>query len=318
MTDRPAVLIMQRHLGPITAFLQGSYDVYRFWEHPPAEAAPLVRAMVVAGEFELEKQVIETLPNLGLIACFTSGYDRIDVAWAEARGLSLSHAPGVNHEEVADFALGQMLAVRREIVAGDRALRAGLWSVGQKTLNRAMRGQKVGIVGLGAIGEALAQRCQALNMEVRWWGPREKPQSPWTRANSLIDLASWADNLVIACRVDETNVSMVSREIIHAVGPGGLIVNVARGQVIDEPGLIEALKSGALGFAALDVFTEEPTRPELWADVPNTVLTPHNAGATTDSVQRMLLLLMQNLAAYFVGEPLVTPIPGRGGATAGD
>src|SRR4051812_17454939 len=108
MTDKPAVLIMQRHLAPLTAFLEGTYTVHRFWEGPPVEAAQAIEAMIVAGEFELDKHLIESLPKLGLIACFTSGYDRVDVAWARDRGLKLSHAPGVNHEEVADHALAML------------------------------------------------------------------------------------------------------------------------------------------------------------------------------------------------------------------
>lgn len=308
MTEKPAVLIMQRHLAPLTAFLEGQYDVYRFWEGPPPEAAQAIRVMVVAGEFELDKRLIESLPRLGMIACFTSGYDRIDVAWARGRGLKLSHAPGVNHEEVADHALAMLLDVRRQITAGDKAVRSGAWTPESKTLTRAMRGQKLGIVGLGAIGEALASRGEALGMEVAWWGPRPK-DARWPRKDSLLDLARWADNLVVACKVDETNEGMISREIIEAVGPEGLIVNVSRGQVIDEDALIDALKSGKLGHAALDVFTEEPTTPERWAEVPNVLLTPHTAGATTDSVQRMLMLLMQNLGAYFAGAELKTPIP---------
>ena len=300
---------MQRHLGPLTAFLEGSWQVYRFWEHPPAHAAATIKVLLVAGEFELDKRLIETLPNLGLIACFTSGYDRIDVSWARERGLKLSHAPGVNHEEVADMALGLMLAVRRDIVSGDALVRSGGWTPAGRPLSRAMRGQKVGIVGMGSIGQALAPRCEALGMEVRWWGPRAKPQVGGLRVESLAELARWSDNLVIACKVDDSNIGLISREVIEAVGPEGLIVNVSRGQVIDEDALIEALKSGRLGHAALDVFVEEPTSPARWDGVPNTVLTPHTAGATGDSVQRMLVLLMQNLAAFQAGEALKTPIP---------
>jgi lactate dehydrogenase-like 2-hydroxyacid dehydrogenase len=309
MTDKPALLIMQRHLGPVGALLESAYTVYRFWEGPPAEAAHTIRVLVVVGEFELDKKLIESLPNLGLIAVFTSGYDRVDVAWARARGLKLSHAPAVNHEEVADMALGLTIAARREIVKGDRQVRGGTWDAAHRTLTRAMRGQKTGIVGMGAIGIDLAKRCELLGMEVRWWGPRPKPELPWSRADTLIDLAKWSDNLVIAAKVDPSNVGLISQEIIEAVGADGLIVNVSRGQIIDEDALIAALKSGALGGAALDVYVEEPTPHERWRDVPNTILTPHTAGATTDSVQRMLALLLQNLAAFYEDKPLVTPIP---------
>lgn len=307
MTQRPAVLIVQPHLGPLSAFLEGDYDVYRLWEHPPLEAEPDIRALVVAGEFPVDQALVERLPNLSLIACFTSGYDGIDVGWARSRGLQVSHAPAVNHEDVADHAVGLMLAARRQIAAGDRAVRAGGWTADSKTITASLGGQTLGIVGLGHIGEAVARRAEAMRLNVRWWGPRDKP-APWPRADSLLALARASDILVVACRADETNRGLISAEVIEAVGPDGLLVNVARGQLVDEDALIAALKAGRLGGAALDVFETEPTDAARWAVVPNTVLTPHTAGATTDAVQGMLRLLLENLAAHFAGQPLKTPV----------
>ncbi len=308
MTDRPALLIMQRHLGLLTAFLESEWTVYRFWEGPPAEAQGQIRAMIVAGEFPLDKALIESLPALQLIACFTSGYDGIDVDWCRARGLPVSHAPGVNHEDVADHALGLILAARRQIVTGDRSLRAGGWTADSKLITPSLKGQRLGVVGLGSIGEAVARRGEAMRMAVRWWGPREKAAA-WPRAASLVELARDSDILVVACKADDDNRGLVSREVIEALGPQGLLVNVARGQLVDEDALIAALRDGRLGQAALDVFEQEPTDAARWADVPNIVLTPHTGGATTEAVQGMLMLLIQNLRATFAGEPLVTPAP---------
>jgi len=298
---------MQRHLGPLTAFLEGDYTVYRFWEGPPVEAARDIGALVVAGEFPLDKALIETLPNLRLIACFTSGHDGIDVPWCRARGLPVTHAPGVNHEDVADHALGLIIAARRQIAVGDRALRAGGWTVDSKMITPSLKDQRLGIVGLGLIGEAVARRGAVMRMAVRWWGPRDK-ESPWPRAASLIELARDSDILVVACKADESNRGLISREVIEALGPQGLLVNVARGRLVDEDALIAALKDGRLGQAALDVFEDEPTGAARWADVPNTVLTPHTGGATTEAVQGMLMLLIRNLRAAFAGEPLTTPV----------
>ena len=307
MTQRPSVLIMQRHLAPLTAFLEGPYDVYRFWEGPPVEAAADIRALVVAGEFELDKALIESLPNLIHIACFTSGYDRIDVAWCRARGLIVTHAPGVNHEDVADHALGLILSARRGIASGERLLRSGGWAAETRILTPSLKGQKIGIVGLGLIGQAVAIRAEAFGMVPSWWGPREKPAA-WPRAESLLALAGQSDVLVVACKVDDTNIGLISHEVIQALGSQGLLVNVSRGQIIDESAMIGALTSGTLGQAALDVFVQEPVDPALWAEVPNTVLTPHTAGATQQSVQAMLMLLMQNLAAVLNGQPPQTPV----------
>ena len=308
MSDKPAILIMQRHLAPLTAFLESAYTVHRFWEGPPVEAAPAIRALVVAGEFELDKHLIESLPNLGLIACFTSGYEGIDVAWARARGLQVAHAPGVNHEDVADHALGLILGSRREIVPGDRAVRGGGWMLESRTITRSMHGQRLGIVGLGLIGQALAKRAEACRIQVSWWGPNPKPDMPWPRVGDLVELARKSDILAVACRADDSNRGLISREVMEALGPEGLLVNVSRGQVVDEDALIDLLRSGKLGFAALDVFVEEPTPAIRWLDVPNTVLTPHTGGATNEAVQGMLGLMMANLAAHFAGEPLKTPV----------
>lgn len=307
MTQRPAVLIMQRHLAPLSPILESAYDVYRFWEGPPIEAAHDIRALIVAGEAPLDKGLIERLPALDLIACFTSGYDGIDIDWCRQRGLPVTHAPGVNHEDVADHALGLILAARRQIVSGDRQVRSGGWTAETRSITPSLGGQKLGVVGLGAIGAAVARRAETFRMDVSWWGPRLK-DAEWPRADSLSALAKASDILVVACKADETNRGLISREVLQALGPGGLLVNVARGQLIDEEALIDMLKSGALGQAALDVFMEEPTEPSRWADVPNLVLTPHTAGATTAGVQGMLMLLMQNLQAHFAGQPLKTPV----------
>lgn len=307
MTQRPAVLIMQRHLAPLSPILQSVYDVYRFWEGPPIEAAHDIRALIVAGEAPLDKGLIERLPALDLIACFTSGYDGIDIDWCRERGLPVTHAPGVNHEDVADHALGLVLAARRQIVSGDRQVRSGGWTAETRSITPSLGGQKLGVVGLGAIGAAVARRAETFRMDVSWWGPRPK-DAEWPRADSLSALAKASDILVVACKADETNRGLISREVLQALGPDGLLVNVARGQLIDEDALIDMLKSGALGQAALDVFMEEPTEPSRWADVPNLVLTPHTAGATTAGVQGMLMLLMQNLQAHFADQPLKTPV----------
>jgi hydroxypyruvate reductase len=168
----------------------------------------------------------------------------------------------------------------------------------------------VGVVGLGRIGQAVARRCQAFGLTVHWWGPTPKPDQPWQRVDTLVQLARDSDILVVCAKLDDTTRGMISAEVLDALGPAGLLVNVARGGLVDEPALIERLKSGRLGGAALDVFEHEPTMPERWADVPNTVLTPHTAGATGRAVQQMLAMLLANLDAYFSDRPLPTPIPG--------
>jgi lactate dehydrogenase-like 2-hydroxyacid dehydrogenase len=306
---KPALLIMQPHLAMLGPFLEPHFTVWRFWEHPPIEAKETIEAMVVAGEFPVDKDVAEALPRLSLIACFTVGYDGVDVSWARGRGLKVTHSPGVNHEDVADHAMGLVLAAWRRIVEGDRQLRAGEWKPTAKMVTPTLSGRRVGIVGLGDIGTAVARRCAPFGLEVAWWGPREKPEAPFPRVASLIELARESDILVVACRASEETRDLISKEVIEALGPEGLLVNISRGPVVDEDALIAALRSGRLGMAALDVYAQEPTPAERWADVPNTVLTPHTAGATSAAVPKMVALTLATLRRHFAGEPLENEVP---------
>jgi lactate dehydrogenase-like 2-hydroxyacid dehydrogenase len=309
MTDaKPSILIVHPHLGGLSPVFESHFTVWRLWEGPPLEAASAIRALIVAGEFPIDKAFAESLPHLGLIACFAVGYDGVDLEWAAARGLKVSHSPGVNHDDVADHAMGLVLASIRRITDGDRMVRAGSWKSSEKAITASLTGLRLGVVGLGAIGAGVARRAEAFGLAVSWWGPHEKPDAPWPRAESLLALAGESDILVVAARASEANTGLISREVIEAVGPQGLIVNVARGQLVDEAALIAALKDGRLGMAALDVFETEPTPAARWADVPNTVLSPHTAGATTAAVPRMVAMTLENLRRFFAGEPLANPV----------
>ncbi|MFN3584612.1 2-hydroxyacid dehydrogenase [Phenylobacterium sp.] len=307
----PASLVMLSHpmLAPVEGPLAAAgFRTARRWELADGER-PAVRAIVHAGEIPLTPDFLERLPNLGLIACVSVGYDGVDVAWCRARGIEVTHAKGLNADDVADHAMGLLLASWRNIVLGDRIVREGGWRDDDRMRPRpGLKGRKLGVVGLGAIGEAVARRAEAFGLEAAWWGPRPK-DAAWPRAESLLKLAQDSDILVVACRADASNRGLISREVIEAVGPRGLIVNVARGSVVDEDALIAALKDGRLGRAALDVFAQEPTPPERWADAPNTVLTPHSAGSTVDSIPRMVAQAVENVRLFLAGEPVMSPAP---------
>ena len=308
MTEKPAILVVQPHLAPIAALLEADFTVWRLWQGPPLEASDTIGAIVVAGEFPVDRTLVESLPKLGLIACFTAGYDGIDVAWAKARGLQVSHSPGVNHEDVADQALGLLLAAWRGLVEGHAIVREGRWHPTEKRITTSLGGRRLGIVGLGAIGEAVARRAATFGLQIAWWGPNEKPDAPWPRAASLLALARDSDILVVAARAGAHNRRLIDKPVIEALGPQGLLVNVARGQLIDEGALIEALNAGALGMAALDVFETEPTPAERWAEVANVVLSPHTAGATSGALPKMVALTRENLRRHFAGEPLANAV----------
>lgn len=312
MTDtaQPLALLSHPMLAAVQAPLEvQGWAVARAWDLAEGDRGR-VRVIVHAGEVVLEPAFLESLPALGLIACVSVGYDGVDVPWCRARGIEVTHADGLNAEDVADHAVGLLIASWRDIVAGDRMVREGRWGQADRMGPRpGLKGRKVGIVGLGHIGEAVAMRVEAFGMSVSWWGPRPKPAA-WPRAETLLDLARDSDILVVACRADASNRGMISAQVIEAVGRRGLIVNVARGSIIDEDALIAALKDGRLGRAALDVFAEEPTPAARWAQVPGVVLTPHSAGGTIDSIPRMVGQALDNVARFTAGAPLASPVAG--------
>jgi len=306
--SEPLALIVVPFLTVLEpAFAKGGLTTARAWELTE-DQRPHVRAIVHAGEAVLEPEYLATLPNLRLIACVSVGYDGVDVAWCRARGIEVTHAEGLNAEDVADHAIGLMLAAWRNIPAWDRTVREGRWRQEERIGSQpSLGGRTLGIVGLGHIGDAVARRAQALRLQVRWWGPRAK-EAPWPRAESLLELAQASDILVVACRADATNRGLISAEVIEAVGPAGLIVNVARGQVIDEAALRDALKAGRLWRAALDVFAQEPTPATLWTDVPNAVLTPHTAGSSNEAVPLMVAQAVDNVQRLLAGQALASPV----------
>ncbi|MDG2522798.1 2-hydroxyacid dehydrogenase [Caulobacter segnis] len=312
-TEKPCILLSHEMLMPLQAMLEATYEVVRLWDHPDtlgflSGPGLKVQAIVHAGEMPLPTDLLAEMPRLGLIACVSAGYDGVPMAWCRQHGIAVTHSTGVNAEDVADVAVGLLIGAWRGIVEGDRRVRDGRWGPGDRMHSRrSLRGRKAGVVGLGHIGDATARRLEAFGMTVSWWGPNPK-ESRWPRADSVMALARDSDVLVVACRATPENKGLISAAVIEALGPQGCLVNVARGSVIDEDAMIAALKDGKLGMAALDVFEEEPTPPARWEGVPHTVLTPHLAGATVDAIPQMVGLTVENLRAFFHGEPLPSPV----------
>src|SRR5579872_3902197 len=240
--SKPAILIVQPHLGVLSPFLEPDFTVWRLWEAPPLEATQKIGALVVAGEFPLDTALAEHLPNLGLIASFNASYEGVDIAWASARGLKVSHSPGVNHEDVADQAIGLMLAAWRGLVEGDAIVRRGLWRPTERRLTISLGGHRLGVVGLGDVGEAVARRAEAFGLSVAWWGPDEGADAPWPRSETLEALAEESDILVVASSTGAEPSHLIDAAVIEALGPSGLLVNVAQGGLVDEEALIAALK----------------------------------------------------------------------------
>jgi hydroxypyruvate reductase len=277
-----------------------------------ADVAATVRVLITMGTLTTDAAVMDRLPNLGLICCYGTGYEGVDLDAARKRGIMVSHSPAANASSVADLAMALLLAVSRRIVIADKFVREGAWkgrSAARMPLIRGLTGMRIGVFGLGAIGRKIADRAAAFEAEVSYYNRSQKPNVPYPFHESLQSLADWADALIIAVRADADNLHVVDRRILQALGPEGIVINIARGSIIDEPVLIELLESGELGGAGLDVYEREPAVPDSLKALTNVVLTPHIGGGTLDAHEAMQKLVVANVMAFMAGQPVKTPVP---------
>jgi lactate dehydrogenase-like 2-hydroxyacid dehydrogenase len=256
--------------------------------------------------FPVTRHLIESLPNLEIIAIYGVGYEYIDMQAARERGIAVANTPGVLAPEGADTALALMLAVARRICEADMYVRVGKWLNGAMPFGVSLYGKTVGIVGLGGIGKKVAQRCAGFEMNVVYHGPREKAGEPYKYYPDLTDMARDCDFLVITCPGGEATRGIVNYEVMEGLGPKGFVINVARGSVIEQEDFLRALANKAIAGAGLDVFWDEPRVPEALISMDNVVLLPHIGSATMETRARMAGLLVENLLAYFGGQPLKT------------
>jgi len=270
-----------------------------------------VRGLIIDGVFRADAVWVDSMPDLGIVACIGTGYDLIDLEACRRRGVSVTNTAGANAGAVADLALGLILSVTRGIGEGERLLRAGQWRGDhpQRFFGApGLTGRRVGVFGMGAIGQQIARRLSGFEVGIAYGGPRPKPELGWPFFADVSDLAAWADILVLAHRADETNRRIVDARVLTALGPSGFLINVSRGSAVDEEALIKALESRTIAGAALDVFDDEPAvRPELLA-APGTVLTPHIGGGSSRSFDLMFEAVADNLRAFFAGRPLLHPV----------
>ena len=306
------ILITGPMYPPTLAHLEQAYEAQRLWSAPDKDAILAsmadITAVASSNSGGINAATIAKLPKLKVIAHFGVGYDTVDVDAARKRGIAVTNTPDVLTEEVADLALALLLATIRRVPQGDRYVREGKWLKGAMALTESLQGRTVGIIGMGRIGRAIARRCEAFGVRLAYQGPSHKPELKWPYYPDPVKLAKDCDVLVVACPGGEATRGLVSRTVIEALGPQGFLVNIARGTVIDEPALLEALQQNRICGAGLDVFADEPRVPEAFFALENVVLQPHVASATHPTRTAMGQLVIDNLAAHFAGKPLVTPI----------
>lgn len=271
--------------------------------------APNIVGIAAGGESTVPRSLLEQLPNLKLVSVFGVGYDGIDVQTAVARGVMVTHTPGVLTDDVADLAMGLVLAVSRQIAQADQHVRGGRWPQGPMPLGRKVSGARMGIVGLGRIGAAIARRALAFDMTVAYTARTEKPASGFRFYATASQLAAQVDFLVVITPGGQGTRHLINAEVLSALGPNGYLINVARGSVVDEQALIQALQSGQIAGAGLDVFAAEPHVPEALWGMANVVLTPHMASATHQTRRAMAELAFANMQAGVALKPVLTPVP---------
>lgn len=310
---KPEIILVEPMMAAIEAKLDAAYTVHRLSAAPDraallAEVGPRVRAIATGGGTGASRALVEALPNLGIIAINGIGTDAVDLVHAKERGIRVTTTPGVLTDDVADLAMGLLLAGMRRLTQADRFVRAGRWPTDRMPLARKATGKRLGILGLGGIGRAVAQRAAGFGMEIAYTNRKPADDTPWRFVPDPVRLAAESDILVVAVTGGAGTRHLVDRAVLDALGPEGLLVNVARGSVVDEPALIAALAEGRLGGAALDVFANEPHVPEALFPMDQVVLVPHQASATLETRTAMGELVLANLAAYFAGDPLPTPV----------
>ena len=304
-------------IGPLSErfnrTLADHYQVTALWQQPDPlrflkEHGEQFELLVSSARFGCSTEQLACLPSLRAICSFGVGYDPYPLELLRDRGIALSTTPDVLNDCVADLAMGLIIDTARRMSESDRFVRAGNWADGAFPLARKVTGKRLGIVGLGRIGEAVVQRASGFAMAVRYHNRRPLSDSPYEYEAQLIELARWADFLVLTCPGGAATRHLINREVLEALGPDGILINVARGSVVDEAALVAALQSGALGGAGLDVYAAEPAVPLALRELNSVVLLPHIGSASEETRLQMEQLVLANLQAFVNTGELLTPL----------
>ncbi len=267
------------------------------------------RVVITTGNIVFDQYFIKKMPNLGLVACATAGYDQLNIQQLRQNNIHITNTPDVLTDDVADVALMLMLAARRQLIIGDAYVRSCEWArKGSMPLTDTTAGKRAGVVGLGRIGRAIAKRYESCGLEIGYYGRSPKGDVSYRFFSSLTELAEWADILVVAVTGGKETEKLISKDVITALGKHGSLINISRGTVVDETALIDALQHGMLASAGLDVFLNEPNINPNFAHLENVVLYPHHGSGTIETRDKMSQLVVDNIEAFFVGKTLLSEV----------
>lgn len=303
--------------GPMMAYaadqLKARFTVHEYWKAEDKaaflrEVADKVRGIAGGGHVRIDGALFDALPKLEMIANFGVGYDNVDAAEAGRRGLVVSNTPDVLTDEVADLAIGLLIATVRQLPQVDRYLREGKWLKAPYPLTTSLRKRKVGIVGLGRIGKAVAQRIEAFGLPVVYHGRSRQADVAYRYYPSLVEMAADVDTLISVAPGGASTHHIINAEVLKALGPDGILINVGRGTVVDEQALIAALRDKTILSAGLDVFEDEPRVPAELIAIDHVVLLPHVGSASVHTREQMGQLVVNNLVSWFEGKGPLTPV----------
>ncbi|XP_020592269.1 hydroxyphenylpyruvate reductase-like [Phalaenopsis equestris] len=300
---------------PMNTYLEAELDrrckLFRLWEPPPASRkdflranSPSIRALVGNSTVSADADIIE-----GIVACYSVGFDKVDLAKCRARGIRVTNTPDVLTDDAADLAIALSIATLRKICSAERYLRSGAWKAkGDYMIASKFSGKTIGIIGLGRIGSAIAKRAEAFGCFICYNSRIQKPNTNYKYYPDAVSLAKDSDVLVVACPLTAETRHIVDRNVMDALGPNGVLINIGRGSHVDEGELVKALMEGRIGGAGLDVFEHEPHVPEILFSLDNVVLTPHVGSATVETRRAMADLVLGNLEAHVMNKLLLTPV----------
>jgi lactate dehydrogenase-like 2-hydroxyacid dehydrogenase len=312
--SRTDILMTAPMMPIVIEALDKAVTLHRLWEQTDKEAflkefGPRIRGVATSTLFgRVDASLLDLLPNVEIVSSFGVGYDNVDAAEAARRNIVVTNTPGVLDDEVADLTLGLLLATLRKIPQADRYLREGQWLRASFPLSATLRERKIGIVGLGRIGKAIARRLSGFDVSIAYHGRTQQDDVAYPYYPTAIGLAEACDVLIVITPGGASTRHLIDVDVLKALGPTGVLINVARGTVVDEQALIQALKSGTILSAGLDVYEDEPRVPQELIDLEHVVLLPHIASASVHTRNAMGKLVADNLISWFDGKGPLTPV----------